>query len=182
MDQGISRHLRDIQDIDPVSAWPPGPGWWLLLLGLVALVMLSRFAYYLYRTRDQRRQLAWHRDARRQLRFLKRTLNDSNGRDIISELSELLRRIAVARFGRTSCAGLHGSAWLEWLTQHDPGKFNWVNDGAELTTVTYAPPDISVSTQQVLGMIDAALEWTRLESVKTISAVPDNSRELNNGI
>jgi hypothetical protein len=47
---------------------------------------------------------------------------------VATEFSELLRRIAMARHGRTACAGLHGEDWLAWLTEHDPKGFDWRRD------------------------------------------------------
>ena len=36
----IVNRLRDIRDIDPVSAWPPGPGWWAVALVVILLLVL----------------------------------------------------------------------------------------------------------------------------------------------
>lgn len=33
--------LRDIRGLDPVSWWPPGPGWWLLTGALLILLYLA---------------------------------------------------------------------------------------------------------------------------------------------
>jgi hypothetical protein len=76
------------------------------------------------------------------------------------ELSELLRRIAIARLGRTSAAGLSGADWLSWLKQHDPAGFDWSRFGKPLLTLPYAPPGKNEeSVDQLLVLIDAALVW-----------------------
>ena len=49
--------LRDIHLPEPVSWWPPAPGWWLLaVLVLIALVAISVFFYKRYQHNSFRRQ------------------------------------------------------------------------------------------------------------------------------
>ena len=89
--------LRDIRGIDPAPWWPPAPGWWLILFGILLSAMLvwwwlqQRRLYPLGR---------WQKDARRRLLQLKRRLQSAPTKEVASELSELLRRIAIARCGR----------------------------------------------------------------------------------
>ena len=77
---------------------------------------------------------------------------------IAIELSELLRRIAIARLGRAHVAGLSGESWLTWLQQHDPAGFDWPRFGKPLLTLPYAPPGSSQeNVEQLLPLIDAAM-------------------------
>jgi hypothetical protein len=46
--------LRDIQVPEPISWWPPAPGWWLL-----ALVSIIALGYTVFALRRYRRQYAW---------------------------------------------------------------------------------------------------------------------------
>ena len=57
----------------------------------------------------------------------------------LAELSELLKRIAMARHGRVACAGLQGQAWLDWLSAQDPNGFDWRQHGQPLIHAPYAP-------------------------------------------
>ena len=36
--------LRDIHLPEAISVWPPAPGWWVLFIGIIAL--LATLAYY----------------------------------------------------------------------------------------------------------------------------------------
>jgi hypothetical protein len=80
-------------------------------------------------------------------------------KEVVSEFSELLRRIAIARLGRRSCAGLADEAWLEWLTEHDPMGFDWKTKGRILLELPYAPPNLQTGYEDLRELIDAALSW-----------------------
>jgi hypothetical protein len=157
--------LRDIHDIGPLSWWPPAPGWWLLALATTLLVMGA----WRWRARLSLRIPipgitlgSWRWDAAAALRDLQRRARVSEDlRSILGELSELLRRIAMARRGRAACAGLTGADWLDWLTQHDPRGFAWHARGRPLLAAPYAPsngPDGATRTD-VLALIEAASAW-----------------------
>ncbi|MBK1718935.1 DUF4381 domain-containing protein [Thiocystis violacea] len=153
--------LRDIRDIPPIPWWPPAPGWWLLLLALILI------GYLVWRWRaplSLRIPIpgltlgTWRWDAASALRDLGRRARA--GQDVkttLGELSELLRRIAMARLGRAACAGLTGSAWLDWLSAHDPNGFPWHEHGRLLLVAPYAPPSGVAGDIQIL--IRAAEAW-----------------------
>lgn len=150
--------LRDIHGLDAVPIWPLGPGWWVLLGGLLLLVVLA----WLWRrvgvpTLPGRRD--WRGDARRLLRDLRRRLPALDGRSAAGEFSELMRRIAMARTSRDECAGLSGSAWLEWLSANDPVSFDWQEYGRVLVEIPYAPPGTVVDMDDLRRLIEAAARW-----------------------
>ena len=151
--------MRDIHDLDAPSWWPPALGWWLLLLATAAAIALL---YLGIRSLLRYPFGSWHRDARNQLLALRRLLPQLTPEQAMRELSELLRRIAVARIGREEAAGLTGEEWLEWLEKQDPEEFPWTREGKALITVPYAPPGhCPVSREQVERLIEAALVWAR---------------------
>ena len=103
--------LRDWHLPDPVSWWPPAPGWWLLagliLLGLWLAIRGGR---------RWRRQSSSTRAALRQLDALGKALaRDGDQRRFVVGVSQLLRRLALVRFPREQVAGLSGDAWLGFL-------------------------------------------------------------------
>ena len=148
--------LLDIRGLDPGSWWPPAIGWWLVALAaLFALVALRHFAQWL-----RRRPPRWQCDAMRQLHGLRRRCRKQPAKNTAGELSELLRRIAMARFGRAACAGLFGPPWLAWIEARDPTGFRWSAQGQLLLDLPYAPPGRDEEhSDQLHQLINAALIW-----------------------
>lgn len=136
----IARQLRDIQGLDSIGIWPLAEGWWLLLLALLVVIWMLRLIWLRYGRGY--RQAIWRAHARSELRSLRQQLGTTSNKAIAGELSELMRRIAMARCGREACAGLTGDAWLMWLKTQDPKGFDWPAQGKLMLELTYAPePD-----------------------------------------
>jgi hypothetical protein len=150
--------LRDIRGLDAVPWWPPAHGWWLLLAGFFIFLFLA-WRMYRYLTRD------WRADARQQLKTLRRRLSSKkdSGKALAGEFSELLRRIAMARYGRDSCAGLQGDPWLAWLKANDPAGFDWNSQARLLLTAPYAPPNQDVESEGLRKLLRAAQVWVDAE-------------------
>jgi len=157
----LANRLHDIQELDPASIWPLATGWWLVLAGVVLLVLL---VIGLRRWRfDWRRYLpryGWSRHAALELIELRRQAGHRDAKALADRLSELLRRIAIARCGRERCAGLHGDPWLAWLADHDPAGFDWRSRGRLLLELPYAPAGEIQPRPELRDLIDAALVWT----------------------
>ncbi len=146
--------LRDIHGLDPISWWPPATGIWVgLLLGVLFLLLLSLLVRHLILYPPG----SWRGAARAAVRQLQRRRREQTPKQTLSELSELLRRIAMARFGREGLARLSGREWLEWLQESDPSGFPWVEKGELLTTLPYAPDDQQVDPRRIDELIDATL-------------------------
>lgn len=159
--QNLVERLRDIRGLDPIPWWPPGPGWWLVAIGLGLLTLLVLKWRPVATTKRELRLRSWQRSAMRQLRALRRRIGTAPAKELTGELSELLRRVAMARCGRESCAGLSGRAWLSWLRDHDPAGFDWTGHADVLIHAPYAPPGTAISDATLQRLIDAALVWTR---------------------
>jgi len=117
MNPGSELPLRDIHLPDPLSWWPPAPGWWLLLTLLVAIALLGGYLLHRYRRNALRRaaQQALHRigeDYRQ----------SGDARVLAQQLSILLRRVSLSCYPRRRVAGLTGRAWLSLLDRCLPGE------------------------------------------------------------
>lgn len=140
--------LHDIHLPTSVSWWPLAVGWWLLL-GL--LVMLALLGYLFYRRRRQQR---WRREALVMLQQLQQ--QPLTPKELVVELSQLLRRVAITRFPREEVAALTGERWLAFLDQQMkiPG---FQQQGRALITAPY-----SATVEVDLGGLYALCErWIR---------------------
>jgi hypothetical protein len=164
--------LRDIHGIQGVPWWPPGPGWWLIAGTILTL------GYLAWRFRTSLRLRipplpvftvgSWRWDAARKLRDLRKRAAAQDIKLTASEISELLRRIAMARLGRAACAGLTGEDWLAWLAGNDPKGFDWVREGRLLLEAPYAPPGRPGDANALVRLLDAAYEWVAAEDPKHV--------------
>ncbi len=148
--------LRDIHGIDPAPWWPPAPGWWLLVAGILLGGLL---VWWLWRQRRLYPLGRWQKDARQRLQKLRQRLKSAPTKELAGELSELLRRIAIARCGRKKTAAMTGKSWLAWLQNNDKSGFNWQEEGQLLLLLPYAPPNLESDRVAIGRLIDAAIRW-----------------------
>ncbi|HTV49640.1 MAG TPA: DUF4381 domain-containing protein [Steroidobacteraceae bacterium] len=92
----------------PPGWFPPAPGWWIA----AALSALALLALWRWLSDPRHRP---RRAALRELRALRRRpLSDGA---LAASLENLLRRYAIALFGRAGVARLTGQAWLDFLAE-----------------------------------------------------------------
>jgi hypothetical protein len=116
MNPGSELPLRDIHLPDPVSWWPPAPGWWMLLTLLVAIALLGGYLLHRYRRN------ALQRAARQALHRIGEDYRQSGDALLLAQqLSILLRRVSLSCYPRRQVAGLTGRAWLSLLDRTLPG-------------------------------------------------------------
>ncbi len=112
----------------PPGWWPPAPGWWGLALLLLAA--LAALAWWWTRPAQRRR-----RAALRELAEVERARLDDTR--LARELQDLLRRHAVARYGRATVARLAGGEWLDFMVARGATPFAGAA-GASLLRAAYA--------------------------------------------
>ncbi len=154
--ESLSDTLRDIHDLDAIPWWPLATGWWYVIAIFIFIAVLIVASYWLMRYAPW---LGWRRDAHRQLRALKKALPKEDPREVAGRLSELLRRIAMARSGRRTAAGLTGENWLHWLAQQDSSNFDWAQRGEILLQAPYMPPAMAVERKELAALIRATMRW-----------------------
>jgi len=116
--------LADIHLPEPIGFWPPAPGWWvvgLIVLGLMIWAAIKVFS----RLRQERR----YRFARRELdaclrQYRQRSADASMNaesqarQDYINDVNSVLRRVALKHFNRGDVAGLSDRRWVDFIEHH----------------------------------------------------------------
>lgn len=102
--------LRDIHLPDPVSWWPPAPGWWLLA-AVMTVALLAAWLIVMIRRRTRLK-----RTALQQLDDLKQSYAEHRDPvEMVRALSVLLRRACISFYPRSEAASLTGERWLLFL-------------------------------------------------------------------
>lgn len=149
--------LHDIEGLDTISAWPFSATMWGLIFFLAAIGGAAVFFGIQY----IRFRWSWKYDAIQKLFSLEANLSEDTSKETAIILSEYVRRIALQRFPRKECAGLAGTAWLQWLTSHDPKQFDWKSKGTFLVEAPYHPQKVKISLESVREVIQAMKDWVR---------------------
>ncbi len=100
--------LKDIHLPEPITWWPPAPGWWLL----VVLSLLACYAIFLV-FKQFKKQNAF-KTAGKMLLAIKHQQHEDPVQTLVA-VSALLRRVAISIDARSEVASLSGQAWLSYL-------------------------------------------------------------------
>lgn len=105
--------LRDIHLPKAVSWWPLAPGWYLLGLTLMAMLLALIVMVYKSRKRGRykRQALALLADCE------KAYLENRQSQIAATQVSDILRRVALLYFPREEVASLQGQAWSDFLSR-----------------------------------------------------------------
>ena len=143
--------LRDLHLPEMIGWWPLAPGWWFLIVLVVA-----GLGYLLYRLFAKWRRNAARRIALRELSRIQKEYR--HGVDEISlaiELSELLRRTMLAYAPRNEVAGLTGDSWLRWLDRGLDDKPFSEGSGQDVESLPYRSRDAIADDVDVEGLLKA---------------------------
>jgi hypothetical protein len=157
--------LADIHMPTTPSAWPPAPGWWVLLALIVALITLAVVKFLRYKklkTQQQRTLQA--------LTLLEDNLlngDEEKKTEALSEINILLRRLALMHFPRKNIASLTGKNWLQFLDKSGNTKDFSQGAGRILADVPYLArmPD----SANLLGLTQVIKKWVKQISLKSIN-------------
>ena len=142
--------LKDIHLPDAISWWPPALGWWILVPCVIALIAVLLW-WSIHRIKQgQYRRCALKELEQQQARYKEH----GDTLQYISQLNQLLRRVALQCYGRNVVAQLTGDTWLAFLQQHCSAKQFDTDTATKLINAAYrAEPEIA---------IDASTQLTRL--------------------
>jgi len=130
--QEALKDLRDIHEPDPISFWPPAPGWWIVLVIIVAAIFLLR--WWLKRDKSP----SYKKLAYEALKNITTNYEvQRNGYKTAGEISELIRKVMVLTDDRSEVAGMIDEEWLSYLDLKSGTDLFTKGAGRVLTTVIY---------------------------------------------
>jgi len=104
--------LKDIHTPTAIESWPPAYGWWLLLaLLLLCIYLLSTWIVKVRKVRLAKRQA---------LKALQQI--DGSNVDSVSQLNQLLKRVAMTYFPTQNVQQMHGERWADFLVKTLPNN------------------------------------------------------------
>lgn len=174
MDPGSLQNLHDIVTPAPVSWLPPAPGCYAL--GLSLLLLLTWFSLNRYR--------AWQRDGYRRevlavLAQIEKGLTDSTQyQQLLPKLPQLVKRTAIAAYGRDLVASLNGTDWLAFLDETGSTELFTKGSGRLLVDCSYQSDTwfATLSNEQVRGLYKAVWGWVAAHEVEKFQE--KNMREV----
>ena len=143
--------LRDVHTVAPPEFWPPAPGWWLL--ALIALSLLLFLGVKI------KRRLRLSKQRHEVLSLLDQAAVNYSDQPIAlaTNISKVLRRVAIRQFPVKDVASLNGNDWLRFLDQTGGnGQFR-SGPGAVIATAPYGRAD-DYDQQRLLKL---ARSWVR---------------------
>jgi hypothetical protein len=102
--------LRDIHLPDPVSYWPPAPGWWVV--AAIVLLIIATTAIVIYKRYQAN---AYRREAASKLNTINQLRVDGDQREYLQQLNHLLKQTALTIDEREAISSLSGKDWLQFL-------------------------------------------------------------------
>ncbi|MFU8789823.1 MAG: DUF4381 domain-containing protein [Methylobacter sp.] len=146
--------LKDIHVPEAIGWWPPALGWWILAVTIPLLIVLS---VWLYKKLTRKTAL---KTANKLLAHIKRDTAQDNLQKL-SELSMLLRRVAISVSPRATAAGLTGRQWLAFLDSSVKGAPFSEGIGQLLADAPYrqTPP----TDQEIAQLIDLCADWLKVQ-------------------
>ena len=139
---------------DTVSWWPTAPGWQVLGVAILVLLLfqIGRLARRWWRNR-------YRREALRQLAMVQQRAG-SKLQDVVATLPYYLKVTALQAYSRRDVASLSGIDWLMFLDAHYPGPSFSVGVGEKLLSVAYLPrQQWQLNDQQSDTLIKMSRRW-----------------------
>lgn len=152
--------LRDIHLPEPVSWWPPAPGWWLLLIaGVIIIAGLLVFRRISHSRLLKRTVVAELNTVR------ERYHQNHDPVELVKSLSTLMRRASISFYPRGTAASLTGNDWLKYLDSTSQRKDFEHGSGRILATAPYLPANsrIDVDLEDLLSLCE---NWLNKQPLK----------------
>jgi len=158
-DPASLQNLHDIVSPPPVAWLPPAPGWYAM--GLSLLLLLGWFAVQKFVKWKRNR---YRREALAELADLENQLADSIvHQKLLPQYSQLVKRTAIAAYGRRVVASVTGDEWLIFLDKTADTRLFTQGSGRLLYDCAYQPVThlTQLAGKEITELHKAVLYWIR---------------------
>ncbi|WP_027158667.1 DUF4381 domain-containing protein [Methylobacter luteus] len=149
--------LKDIHMPEAIGWWPPAIGWWLIAISAPLLIVLL---VWLYKRLTRKTAIKTAKKILAQIKQDKRL--DNHGK--VTELSVLIRRVAISVSPRTQAAGLTGQAWLAYLDCSVTGSPFSEGIGRHLSDAPYRKTQLA--DEEIPPLISLCEDWLKAQAKK----------------
>lgn len=147
--------LHDIVPPDPVSWWPPAPGWIVVLVFAVMVGIGFLMRWFLQWQRN-----AYRREALEMLSEIELRLDDAcDWRGVLAEINALMKRTSLTVWPREQVASLSGEEWLAFLDQSASMAEFSSGAGTELGAGSFSVDSGSVDKERSAALIQTCRRW-----------------------
>lgn len=153
--------LKDIHLPELPTWWPPAPGWWMLGILLILLIIgFPRLLRWIKQCSNKKLAL-------REFQRIRKIYDQRRDqKQLVGELSILLRRTIIGYYGRANIAGLTGEKWIRQLNAL-PQQSLFSEEQQELLINGQYRRDADFDVE---ALLQASENW--------IKALPRNSRHV----
>ena len=143
--------LKDIHLPEGVSLWPLAPGWYVIIILLLAL-----FIFFGITGVKKYRQIKKRQAIIRLFTALENNYLSNQNNEVLSEISILLKKIAIMKFPHKNPERFYGEKWLLFLDE--TGKTKQFTSGiGRLLMNSYKPK----GNEDLSGLFPVLHEWLR---------------------
>ncbi len=146
--------LKDIHLPDAINWWPPALGWWLLA---ILIPLLCFFLFWLYKRITRKTAI---KAAKKLILQIKQN-TQTDDKQKITELSQLIRRVTISLSPRADTASLTGQAWLNFLDKSVSGAPFSQGVGKVLASAQYQKPPMT--DIDFASLISVCEDWLKAQ-------------------
>ena len=143
--------LSYVRPLYPNGIFPLGTGGRIVLCVIAAILLMKILSRFSPRGKRRREAIAVF-NALKQSFARKKDVSA-----LAAELSVLMRRVALSRYGRSKTAGLNGKTWTDFLKQTG-AKLN-EKDRQLLSVQAYAPSKLSSDLSGGKHLLNTVQKW-----------------------
>jgi hypothetical protein len=155
-DPASLENLHDIVVPEAVGWWPVAPGWYVL-----ALLVITVVVWFGFRRLRRWRRNAYRREALKALAALEADgIPVGTESAVLAQAAILLRRVALSAYPRRQVATLVGERWLAFLDETSGGGAFAAGPGRVLLEGAYQPA-LPVAGEAVHAALVLCADWIR---------------------